>query len=95
MESWFLADRQTLQKFFGHGFKSSALPAEANAIEAVDKNQVYKSLAKATKDCKTKSAYGKGEHSFKLLALIDPNKVTAASDWAKRFVDEVKKEMGC
>jgi hypothetical protein len=45
-------------------------------------------------NCKTKAEYGKGEHAFKLLASIDPAKVMAASPWARRFVDELKKKMG-
>ena len=93
MESWFLTDRATLQTFFGQGFNASALPAAANPIEGVSKTTVYNTLEQATKNCKTKSAYGKGEHSFKILAKVDPAKVTAASPWAKRFVDELKKKM--
>lgn len=95
MEAWFLADHQALEKFFGPGFTSKALPAAAKPIEMIDKRQIYDSLESATKSCKSKASYGKGEHSFKILALIDPVKVTAASGWAKRFVDEMKKRMGC
>lgn len=94
MESWFLADRGRMNAFFGQGFKENQLPATANSVESVDKARVYESLSNATKDCKTKAQYGKGEHSFKLLAQIDPAKVTAASPWAKRFVDELKKRVG-
>ena len=93
METWFLADRDTLKAFFGQGFKESALPAAGNAIEGIGKQQVYSALAQATNTCKTKAAYGKGEHSFKLLTKIDPAKVTRASPWAKRFVDELRKKM--
>lgn len=93
MESWFLADRVTLQTFFGQGFSANALPAAATPIEAVTKPTVYNALQQATKNCKTKAPYGKGEHSFKLLARIDPAKVTAASPWARRFVEELKKKM--
>lgn len=95
MESWLLCDRATLKTFFRQGFQENQLPAAENAIEGVAKAQVYDGLAKATKSCKTKAQYGKGEHSFKLLARIDPAKVMAASPWAKRFVDELKKKMGC
>lgn len=93
MESWFLADRGALKVFFGQGFSENALPAANNAIEGVTKQQVYNALAQATNNCKTKAAYGKGEHSFKLLTKIDPGKVTQASPWAKRFVDELSKMM--
>lgn len=90
MESWLLADRETLRNFFGQGFKENQLPATANPVEGIAKAQVYQSLANATCNCKTKAQYGKGEHSFKLLALIDPGKVIDASPWAKRFIETLK-----
>ena len=93
MESWFLADRETLKKFFGQGFKERSLPAAGNAVEEVSKTQVYQSLANATKDCKTKAQYGKGEHSFKLLAAVNPVTVTAASPWAARLLTQMKIKM--
>lgn len=93
MEAWLLADSKTLQKFFGQGFNIKALPAEGRSIESVDKEQLYQSIANATKSCKTKAPYGKGEHSFKLLALVSSDRVTAASPWAKRFVDVVRQKM--
>ena len=65
----------------------------ANSIESVAKPDVYQSLARATKHCKTKASYGKGEHSFKLLARIDPGKVITASPWAQRIVLELKRTM--
>ncbi|WP_265282422.1 DUF4276 family protein [Verminephrobacter aporrectodeae] len=92
MENWFLADRTTLKNFFGQGFKENKLPAH-RSIEQVAKNEVYSALAYATQGCKTKAPYGKSEHSFKLLAEVDPGRITAASPWAKRFVDALKKKM--
>lgn len=94
MEAWFLADRDTLQSFFGQGFNANALPAAGNRIESVAKEQIYQALSATTKNCKTKAKYGKGEHSFKLLALISPDRVTAASPWAKRFIDITGDKMG-
>ncbi|SFB03724.1 protein of unknown function [Pseudomonas sp. NFIX10] len=91
MESWFLADRRTLKEFFGQGFQENQLPAPGNSVEYVPKVQVYDALAKATRGCKSKSQYGKGEHSFKLLGLIDPNKVCEASPWAKRFIESLER----
>ncbi len=95
METWFLADPETLKSFYSQGFKSNALPPNGNPIEGVAKSEVFKALEKATKDCNTKGPYGKAAHSFKLLGLIDPAKVVAASPWAKRFVDEIKRQMAC
>ncbi|MBF0309263.1 MAG: DUF4276 family protein [Magnetococcales bacterium] len=92
MEAWFLADRNALSTFFGQGFTLNALPPLGNPLEQIPKVDVYRALATATQSCKTKAAYGKGAHSFKLLARIDPNAVTAASPWAKRFIDELDKQ---
>jgi hypothetical protein len=90
MESWFLADRDILKTFFGNRFRENKLPAATRSIEDADKDEVYRALKDATDDCKTKSSYGKGEHSFKLLAKIDPAKILGASRWARRFIDELK-----
>lgn len=93
MEAWLLADLATLKAFFGQGFKENALPAAADGTESVGKRQISAALEKATRDCKTKSSYGKGEHSFKLLALVDPHKVVKASPWAQRFVETLQTRM--
>lgn len=90
MEAWFLADRATLRKFFGQGFNENALPAAENPIESMPKEHLYAALAEATRSCKTKKVYAKGEHSFKLLTLISPLSVTAASPWARRFIDAIR-----
>lgn len=89
MESWFLADWRAVGKFFGQGFNTVPLPA--GPIEAVTKSNVYTALKLASQECKTKAVYGKGAHSFKLLSLINPGSVMAASPWAKRFVEELGK----
>ena len=89
MESWFLADRVALHKFFGQGFNANALPQNSN-IEFISKKDVYDGLQNATSHCKPKAPYGKGEHSFKILGLINPTKVCAVSPWAKRFLDALK-----
>jgi hypothetical protein len=93
MESWFLADRSCLQAFFGNDFNSKKLPASERELESLTKSEVYKALKDATANCKTKTPYDKGEHSFDLLALIDPQKVVAASQWAQRFIDVLKAKL--
>ena len=89
MESWLLCDPPALAIFYQSGFKSPALPG--TGMEAVAKGLVLSALQKATQDCRTKAVYGKGAHSFKLLALIDPNKVCANSPWAARLVAELER----
>ena len=92
MESWFLADKDALSKFFGQGFKKDALPRNEN-IEAVSKEDVYVGLRNASAHCKTKAPYGKGEHSFRILKLVAPEKVREASPWARRFFETLSKYM--
>lgn len=93
MEAWLITDRTTLKHFFGQGFRENALPAPSRSIEKVSKADLYEALKKATCQCKTKHLYGKGEHSFELLASINPEKVSEQSKWAQRFIDSVKKKM--
>ena len=93
MESWFHADRTSLQKFYGQGFRANALLPEGSRVESLDKDRVIDAIRKATKDCKTKGEYDKGKPSFELLAYISPQQVMEASPWAHRFVTAVKKKM--
>jgi Domain of unknown function (DUF4276) len=95
MESGLLTDRETLTAFFGQGFNATALPDPRSDIESKSKSSIYESLLRATRDCKTKARYSKGEHSFDLLARIDPKKVIAGSRWAARFVTVLDKRMAC
>ena len=94
MESWFLTDRDTLSVFFGQGFNAGALPYSSRSVEHISKGEVFAGLAAATRECKTKASYRKGDHSFDLLARIDPAKVTAGSAWAARLMQALKKSMG-
>lgn len=92
MENWFLADKKALADFFGKGFQSSALPTIENGVESISKKTVNESLKKAT-IVSSKGVYGKGAHSFRLLEIIDPVKVTQASPWAKRLIDGLRGEL--
>jgi len=85
MESWFLADRDCLKKYFGQGFSENALSGNEN-IETIPKAAIFRSLKNATRLSETKGAYGKGKHPFEILAKIAPNKVTAAAPNAKRLI---------
>ena len=91
MESWLIADRETLSAYFGKDFRDSALPAKGRSIETVPKSATLEALVTATKDCK--AHYNKGSNSFDILAQIDPAKVTVASPWAATFVQNVGRAM--
>jgi hypothetical protein len=85
MEAWFLADRRALRDYFGQGFQENALPVAGCIPEEVGKLDLYSRLDQATRKAKTKGAYDKGRHSFKLLAVIDPVLVRKAGGWSERF----------
>lgn len=88
METWFIACPEELEVFYGQGFKSAKLPG-ATDLEAISRHDVFKALEDATKDTKTKGAYGKGAHSFKILACMDPARVRSRCAWARRLCVEL------
>ncbi len=85
MEAWFYADKDTLQEYYGQGFRGASL-SQRTDIEAIPKSDLFAGLQKATRDC-GKGEYSKGDHSFKILEHINPSKVRASSPYAKRFLD--------
>lgn len=88
MESWLLADREALARFFGPGFRAGALPKNPD-LEAIPKQDVIAGLLAASKPSR-KGTYGKGRHSFDLLGRIDPETLASASPWARRFLDHMR-----
>lgn len=91
METWLLADATAFAAFFGKGFHATSLPSRTGAaLEDEAKLDTYAKIQKATAKCDPKAPYGKGAHSFKLLALVDPAKVRQLP-WAARFFDHLLK----
>ncbi len=84
MESWFLADRQALQAFYGHSFRAGALPGNPK-IEQIPKQDVLNGLERVGQGTRQRG-YSKGRHSFDILATLDPAKVRAASPYANTFI---------
>lgn len=89
MESWFLADKEALRGYFGRGFQETALPAHGN-IEEIAKADVLTGLKNATRACATKSQYDKGQHSFEVLARLEPERVSERSSHAKRLLNTIR-----
>jgi hypothetical protein len=84
MEAWIVADRSAMRTFFGNGYADQRLPPTGRSIESVSKADLGRAFKSATKGTQ-RGPYGKGEHSFKLLAELDPSLIRAASPWAERF----------
>ena len=84
MESWFLADRQALEEYYGSGFQASALPQNPS-VEQISRQDVLNGLTRAARNTQ-KGPYDKGGHSYEILERLDPEKVRQASPYADRFV---------
>ncbi len=92
MEAWFLADPHALARFFGNGFNANPLPKRRD-LENIPKQDIYDALESATRASRKKE-YRKSNHSFALLAALDPGKVTDASPHVKRLVETLLKRQG-
>ena len=88
MESWLVADREALGRYYGAGFRSNSIPQWPH-VERVPKPDVEDRLKHATRHT-SKGSYHKGSHSFEILGMLDPDKVMNASPYAKRFIDTLR-----
>ena len=86
METWFLADKDGLRRYFGQRFRERAI-RQWPQLEAVPKETVLNALAQATAACG--KAYEKGKTSFELLAHIDPARVKAACPHANKLLQRL------
>jgi Domain of unknown function (DUF4276) len=77
MESWFHADKDALQLFYGSGFRRAALKPNPN-VEEISKRDLESGLKAATEST-TKGRYHKTKDAPKLLAMIDPGRVREAA----------------
>ena len=89
MESWFLADREGVEAFYGRGYRSNALPP-SRKVEQIPKGDVLDGLVQATRNS-TKGRYDKGAHGFRILENLDPAKVREAAPLADRFISTLSR----
>jgi hypothetical protein len=92
METWFLADVDTLARYYGQGFNRNPLPRR-RLIEQVPKAQVEDGLTRATQHTQ-KGEYHKTRHGFDLLSKIDAKQVRADSPHAERLCVVLIRESG-
>ena len=90
MENWLLADHPTIIAYYGQGFLAASLPARVD-VEQIPKRDALVALEHASKPT-TKGKYHKTRHGFDLLQRIDPARVRAASNHARRFFDVLARE---
>jgi hypothetical protein len=89
MESWFHADKDALQTFYGRDFKRNALKPNPK-IEQIPKKDLEDGLSAATRDTSKGDYYDhKASHGRELLAIIKPDLVRAAAPNCQRLFTAV------
>jgi len=89
MESWFHADKDALQEFYGERFNKNALKPNPK-VEQIPKQDLKDGLHDATKDTGKGNYYrNKTSHGPKLLAKIKPKLVQEAAPNCKKLFDAI------
>ena len=89
METWIVADLDTLKSHYGAKLQKSALPSLHN-LENRQRHDVQDKLAHATRNCT--NAYAKGKRSFEVLARLNPAALSELPSFA-RMVRIPKEEL--
>lgn len=88
METWLVADRAALKKFYGQHFNEKALPANTD-LESVAKDTLADRLKQATSKTQ-KGEYHKTKHAFDILAAVDVAVVRKAVPNCDRLFAELE-----
>ena len=88
MEAWFLADRPTLEAYYGRDFNVGILPNNPN-VEDIPKPDVEQGLRNATRRCR-KGAYNKTTHAIALLNRLNPAAVYNACPNFALLIDHIR-----
>lgn len=89
VESWLIADPETLAEYYGKDFRENALPKRKD-VEAVDKKTVLSSLERATEKT-SKGKYHKTRHTPDLLERIRPEVVRRRAKHCDRLFTSLEK----
>ena len=88
METWIVADRDTLRQHYGSSLQASALPSLIS-LEQSNRQDIQEGLKRATHNCS--NAYEKGKRSFEILGKLKPETMEShlpAFQRAKRILNE-------
>ena len=88
MEAWFLADRETLEAYYGPRFNARILPNNSKPEDGL-KNDVINRLREATRGT-PKRIYHKTAHAPALLNLLNPTAVYNACPHFALLIDHLR-----
>jgi hypothetical protein len=91
MEAWFIADVDTLVRFYGTDFRRGAIPRQRD-VEAIDKKRIERALRDATRSTQ-KGAYQKIRHGAELLRRIVPERVRSRAYHCDRLFFTLAEKM--
>lgn len=83
METWIVADPETLKEYYGKGFRKNVLPSREN-LEKISKNEIAQVLDRATQGTQ-KGKYHKIHHGKDLLERMNPTTVRQRCPHCKRL----------
>ena len=92
LEAWFLADQDALERFYGDGFRRSALRQNPE-VEHIPKADVLESLNDATRETQ-KGRYHKTRDAPKILEALDRTRVRAAAPNCDRLFHDLLSKLG-
>jgi hypothetical protein len=92
MESWFIADRDALTRFYGQGFAAASIPKRTN-VEEIPKADVERALHDATRKTQ-RGTYHKTQHAPKILESLEPATVRARAPRCERLFQHLMHTAG-
>ena len=92
METWFLADVETMQMFYGKGFKAASLPKH-NDLEQIAKRNIEVGLRAATRRTAA-GEYKKIKHGAAILKKLNSAKVRAKATHCEKLFRCLATELG-
>ena len=92
METWIIADQDTLADYYGQDFQTNALPSRRD-LEQIDKSEIASALERSTGQTQ-KGPYHKIRHAGELLKLIESEKVRRHCGHCERLFDVLGRAVG-
>jgi hypothetical protein len=92
METWIMADHETLRNFFGSCLRERTL-IQGNDLENRSRKELLEALESATNNCGRNRGYKKGMCSFQILAKLNPRSLERNLPYFCRFKETLDRHL--